>query len=210
MTSTARHAVIVLLLGSFGFAQSNPSIKSVADGANTSSFDQQVILSAVAPGRIFPHLEVSAGIATSTRLSGDATPAVFMTKEAIAAELGTGSPEPAMLLVNPQPLIAPLRKSVRVEPNRIQVLAWRGLVVGEHSAAAFDGWSTRAALSSGNGYERNPLMRPFANSNAIYPMLQIAPFGFDYLGHRFLRSNHVFLRRAWWVPQADSMKASLC
>jgi hypothetical protein len=94
-------------------------------------------------------------------------------------------------------------------PSQSQIRIWKGLAIAEHSAAFFDAWSTRAALASGNGYERDPLMKPFANSAAIYPMLQIAPFGVDYLSHRFMRSNHVLLRRIWWLPQAVSLGSSM-
>jgi hypothetical protein len=122
---------------------------------------------------------------------------------------GPAALEPAVLPPAPQPLIVVATKQQRVSPSRKQMLAWRGLMLAEHSVAAFDAWSTRDSLISGNGYERNPLMKPFANSSAIYPALQIAPFGFDYLGHRFMRSDSGLLKRAWWLPQAASITASL-
>jgi hypothetical protein len=133
----------------------------------------------------------------------------FITRPTVGVEPAVGSPEPAVLPLNPQPLIAIARQPVPISPSGKQVLLWRGLIIGEHSAAAFDAWSTRDSLASGNGYERNPLIKPFADSSAIYPVLQIAPFGFDYLGHRLMRSNNVVLRRIWWLPQAVSMSASL-
>jgi hypothetical protein len=155
------------------------------------------------PNQAPESLLVAAGVSNRATLSA------LMTAPAIAAEPPAGSPELAALPVAPQPLISLAGKVERVSPSRKHTLAWRGLIFGEHSAAAFDAWSTRDSLRSGNGYERNPLIRPFANSSAIYPVLQIAPFGFDYLGHRFMRSNNGLLRRAWWVPQAASMTASL-
>jgi hypothetical protein len=112
-------------------------------------------------------------------------------------------------MLTPQSVAKQVSKSPLDRPSRGQIFMWRGLAVADHSAALFDAWSTRASLSSGNGYERDPLMRPFANSAAIYPMLQIAPFGADYLSHRFMRSNHAFLRRAWWVPQVASIGSSM-
>lgn len=133
----------------------------------------------------------------------------LITAPAVASVPAVVAPESAVLPVAPQPLMVVAMKQQRVSPSRKQVLAWRGLTFGEHSAAAFDAWSTRESLISGNGYERNPLMKPFANSSAIYPALQIAPFGFDYLGHRFMRSDSGLLRRAWWLPQAASITASL-
>jgi hypothetical protein len=146
---------------------------------------------------------IAGGVLNGTTLSELAAPTI------IGAEPAVGSAELAVIPVAPQPLISIVRKSERVSPGRKQVLAWRGLIIGEHSAAAFDAWSTRDSLASGNGYERNPLIKPFADSSAIYPVLQIAPFGFDYLGHRLMRSNNVVLRKIWWLPQAASMSASL-
>src|SRR5215467_4008409 len=56
---------------------------------------------------------------------------------------------------------------------------WRGLTIAGHGAAFFDAWSTRASLSSGRGYERNPLMRPFAGNSSMYAATQVAPTGLD-------------------------------
>ena len=80
--------------------------------------------------------------------------------------------------------------------------AWLLLTATQHSSAIFDAWSTREALSSGYGYERDVLVRPFANSAAIYPALQVVPIGLDFLSRRMLRSSNSFSRRTWWVPQA--------
>ncbi|PYY10226.1 MAG: hypothetical protein DMG61_22085 [Acidobacteria bacterium] len=124
------------------------------------------------------------------------------------ALLGTTMPTP-----EPMPPLQPIATHSRVresiQPSGAQTRLWRGLVIAEHSAALFDAWSTRKSITSGNGYERNPLMKPFANSSAAYPMMQIAPTGFDFLSHRMMRSNNAFLRRAWWVPQAASFVGSL-
>jgi len=115
------------------------------------------------------------------------------------------APEPMLV---PQPVVKPSSNADTKAATRGEVRLWKGLAVAEHSAAVFDGWSTRKSLTSGNGYEQDPLMRPFAHSAAIYPMLQIAPLGADYLSHRFMRSNHAFLRRVWWFPQVASISSS--
>jgi hypothetical protein len=78
---------------------------------------------------------------------------------------------------------------------------WYGLIVVSHSAAAFDAWTTRRAVSSGHGVEANPLERPFANSGAIYATTQICPVLMDYLGHKMMRSRNTLMRRMWWLPQ---------
>jgi len=110
----------------------------------------------------------------------------------------------AVLPAKPQPV-----RTADNQPTDREVRIWKTLVVAQHSAAAFDAWSTRRSIESGNGYERNVLMRPFANSVAIYPMLQIAPFGFDFLSHRMMRSQNRFFRKTWWLPQLASTGASL-
>jgi hypothetical protein len=123
-----------------------------------------------------------------------------------------GAPSPALPLkpgyVEPQPVVKGSLQSKTDRPSLRQVWIWGGLLAAEHSAAAFDGWTTRRSLTSGNGYERDPLMKPFANSAAIYPMLQIAPFGVDLVSHRMMSSRHAFFRRTWWIPQTVSIAAS--
>lgn len=85
---------------------------------------------------------------------------------------------------------------------------WYALAAMQHGAAAFDAWSTRRAISNG-GRELNPLMKPFANSGAIYAATQIGPVLFDYLGKRMMTSRHPTLRRMWWLPQVAGTAASL-
>src|SRR5216684_7099568 len=85
---------------------------------------------------------------------------------------------------------------------------WYGLVFAGHSAAAFDAWTTRRAISGGYGTEANPLMRPFANSGAIYAATQVSPAIMDYLGHRLMTSDNRWMRRLWWLPQAAGTSLS--
>jgi len=68
----------------------------------------------------------------------------------------------------------PALRGVRYETPR-QKVAWIGLSVLGHGTAAFDAYSTRKAISGGYGTEANPLMRPFAHSNAITPRRRSAP-----------------------------------
>lgn len=132
-----------------------------------------------------------------------------------SATLGPTLPEPAVLSsaaalpLAPQPVLRPTGIHREAGPTTREMRVWKGLLVAEHSAAIFDAWTTRESLKSGNGYERNPLLKPFADSAAIYPMLQIAPVGFDFLSHRMMRSQNRFLRKTWWVPQLVSTGASL-
>lgn len=90
------------------------------------------------------------------------------------------------------------------QPNLPQKRAWLALTILQHGTAAFDAWSTRESVTSGNGKELNPLMKPFAGSGAIYGAIQVAPLVTDWWARRLQRSQHPTLRRLWWVPQAAS------
>ncbi len=85
---------------------------------------------------------------------------------------------------------------------------WYGLMATSHGAAAFDAWTTRRAIYGGYGTEANPLMRPFANSGAIYAATQVSPAIMDYLGHRLMTSDNRWMRRLWWLPQAAGTSLS--
>jgi hypothetical protein len=130
--------------------------------------------------------------------------AMNMATDALARPITPGTPSPLLAIVPRS-----IKSSDRPQPSQREVRIWRGLLAAEHSAAIFDAWSTRYSLTSGNGYERNPLVRPFANSAAIYPTLQVAPAAFDFLSRAMMRSRTPLLRKTWWLPQAASMTASL-
>lgn len=78
--------------------------------------------------------------------------------------------------------------------------AWLILSIAEHSAATFDAYSTRMAVSKG-ATEADPMMRPFAHSPAIYGAIQVCPLVLDYAARRMERSQFSLLRKTWWVPQ---------
>jgi hypothetical protein len=80
---------------------------------------------------------------------------------------------------------------------------WLILSIVQHSAATFDAYSTRQAVSSG-AVEADPFMRPFAQSPAIYVAIQGAPVVLDYAARRMQRSPNNFLRHTWWLPQSAS------
>lgn len=86
---------------------------------------------------------------------------------------------------------------------------WYGLMAASHSAAVFDAYTTRRAVSGGYGTESDPLLRPFAHSNAMYFATQVSPAVMDYVGHRMMTSNHSWMRRVWWVPQLAGTSMSL-
>lgn len=80
--------------------------------------------------------------------------------------------------------------------------AWVVLGLMQHGAAFFDARTTHDAM---NHYrEVDPFIRPFAHSAALYPVMQIAPLGLDWLATRMATSRNRWLRRIWWLPQAAS------
>lgn len=107
-------------------------------------------------------------------------------------------------------LSAPVKPAARgtYETAR-QRKIWYGLMAAGHSAAVFDAYTTRRALSGNYGVESDPLMRPFAHSNAIYFATQASPAVMDYVGRRMMTSSHPWMRRMWWVPQVAGTGVSL-
>ena len=115
--------------------------------------------------------------------------------------------------------VQPPRSALSIEPvkqaytrpreTRGQHIAWYTLAVTGHGAAAFDAYSTRRALSGGYGTEGNPFLRPFANSNALYAATQVSPIIMDLLGKRMMVSEHRWVRRMWWLPQAAGSGLSI-
>jgi hypothetical protein len=105
---------------------------------------------------------------------------------------------------------APIKPAIRgtYETAR-QRKIWYGLVAASSGAAAFDAWTTRRAISGNYGVEGDPLLRPFAHSNAIYAATQVSPAIMDYLGHRMLTGQHEWMRKMWWVPQVAGTGFSL-
>jgi hypothetical protein len=90
-----------------------------------------------------------------------------------------------------------------------QKKVWYALTFASSGAAAFDAWSTRRAISGGYGTEANPLLRPFAHSNALYAATQVSPLVLDYVGRKMMTSRHPLLRRMWWLPQSAGTGMSL-
>jgi hypothetical protein len=86
---------------------------------------------------------------------------------------------------------------------------WLGLAIAQHSAAAFDAWSTRRAITRGGAQELNPLLKPFANNGSIYAATQVAPVLLDLLGRRMMTSRNSVLRHTWWLPQVLGTAASI-
>lgn len=86
---------------------------------------------------------------------------------------------------------------------------WYGLMVAGHAAAALDAYSTRRVVSQNLGTERNPLLRPFANSNTLYVAVQASPLVMDFIGRKMMTSEHGWVRHMWWLPQSAGTVASI-
>ena len=134
--------------------------------------------------------------------------------ESVSAAL-PNAPEPAP--VNSAPVLAPLKPGksmmisvgeLRAEQRRNQHL-WLGLGIASHSAATFDAWSTRHAITTGGGQELNPMLRPFAGNASLYAAIQVGPTLMDFVGKKMIYRRHSWVRRMWWVPQTTSFMSSL-
>jgi hypothetical protein len=120
------------------------------------------------------------------------------------------TPEPA--IVSAPSAVAPVmitrQPETRKSNDSRNKKIWYSLVGVNHATAAFDAWSTRDSIQRG-ARELNPLLKPFASSNAMYAANQVVPFGMDYLGRRMMHSNNSVVRKLWWVPQTASAACAL-
>ena len=95
------------------------------------------------------------------------------------------------------------------EENRRNQRTWLGLVIAEHSAATFDAWSTRHAITAAGAQELNPLLKPFAKNASLYVAIQVTPVLMDFAARKMMYSHHSWVRRMWWAPQSVSFVGSL-
>jgi hypothetical protein len=86
---------------------------------------------------------------------------------------------------------------------------WIALAVTEHSAATFDAWTTRHAITADGAHELNPLLKPFAGNSSIYAAIQAGPLLMDYVGKKMMYSHNSWVRHMWWVPQSASIASSI-
>ena len=138
---------------------------------------------------------VAADTLTAKAVVSASPEAKVKTDTELAAE-----PTPARPAFTPGMAIRPATK--RYSETARQRKIWYGLMAAGHGAAAFDAWSTRRVLSGNYGTEQNPMLRPFAHSNAIYVATQVSPAVMDYLGKRMMTSRYSFVRKMWWLPQS--------
>lgn len=150
----------------------------------------------VKPDRPKPVSVASSTTSSSTvSATGNAVPTGFT-----LAALESSSQNGQALDTIRVPEVAPGKPAKIILPETHPHRAWLMLSIAEHSAATFDAYSTRVAVSKG-ALEADPLMRPFAHSPGLYGAIQICPLALDFAARRMERSQHSFLRRTWWVPQ---------
>jgi hypothetical protein len=186
-------ATILLL---YPFPQSGDVIKTVTERPTSVSVDaaEDSSLSRALPSAPEPKIK------NDTEIAADSLPAGVM--PAPAAE--PIAPGRAPLVLRPgKPAFHPEGVSER------QKKVWYALTFASSGAAGFDAWSTRRAISGGYGTESNPLLRPFAHSNALYAATQVSPLVLDYVGRKMMTSRHPLLRRMWWLPQSAGAGMSL-
>ena len=128
-------------------------------------------------------------------------------RELPAAPEATPAAEPIVPRSTPLPLPAGKGLFLPSYETPRHRKAWFALSIAGHSGAAFDAWSTRRAISRGYA-ESNPLLKPFANSNAIYAATQLGPLVLDYVGYRMMSNKRRWVRRVWWVPQVAGASLS--
>jgi hypothetical protein len=118
--------------------------------------------------------------------------------------------EPGYTPVQPGTPIKGVRMSATIPSESAgQRKLWYALTISGSTAAAFDAWSTRRAISEAYGTEGNPLLRPFSHSNAMYAATQVSPLVMDFIGKRMMTSQHKWMRNMWWLPQSAGTSFSL-
>jgi hypothetical protein len=125
-----------------------------------------------------------------------------------AAAAAAASPAPAPSPIAPV-IAAPRRAEYTGHITGGPQKQWLALVIAGHSAAAFDAWSTRRAITQSGARELNPMLKPFAGNRSIYAATQIGPALLDVLGRKMMTSRHPLLQHTWWLPQVLGTAASL-
>ncbi|MDR3721491.1 MAG: hypothetical protein P4L00_07820 [Candidatus Acidoferrales bacterium] len=137
--------------------------------------------------------------------SAEKDPAVNAPARLTAASLeSTSQNSQALSTIRvPEPLPSKPVRVIAAENENYSRRSWMLLSIAQHSAATFDAYSTRVAVSNG-AREADPMMRPFAHSPGIYAAIQVGPTILDFAARRMQRSQNSFLRRTWWLPQTAS------
>jgi hypothetical protein len=157
--------------------------------------------------------ETPAAVSDSTKDSSLSQPLPSAPEPKVKSDTEVASSEmiePGYAPVQPGTPIQGVRMSVTLpSESAAQRKLWYALTISGSTAAAFDAWSTRRAISEGYGTEGNPLLRPFSHSNAMYAATQVSPLVMDFIGKRMMMSQHKWMRNMWWLPQSAGTSFSL-
>jgi hypothetical protein len=124
------------------------------------------------------------------------TPVLAVAAEPLPEPAAAAAAEPAAFIATPAK-----DDRAKLEERRNKHI-WLALAIAQNSSATFDAWTTRRVISSGEGHETDPLLRPFASNDSLYAVIQVAPVALEYLSWRMMHSDHQWERRTWWMPQA--------
>jgi hypothetical protein len=188
--------LLATMLLLFPLPQSGDAIKAVTERSASVSVDatKDSSLSRTLPSAPEPKIKNDAEVVADSNGAG-VTPAT--TADPV-------TPGSSSLSIRPgRPAVS------REDVSERQKKLWYGLTVASSSAAGFDAWSTRRAISGGYGTEANPMLAPFAHSNAIYVATQVSPLVLDYVGRKMMTSQYPALRKMWFVPQSLGTAVSL-
>ena len=140
------------------------------------------------------------------------TAALAQNETLMASSATPATPEfSSSLAVSAAPMIKaapPVQPELKPEQREANRRSWYVLAAASHGASALDAWTTNRALRAGS-VELNPVLKPFAGSAGLYPVMQMGPSVADFIGLRMRRSNRPLVRKLWWVPQVASTAASL-
>ena len=126
-----------------------------------------------------------------------------------AGEPAAPESAPALIaIVQPSKRMTVSVEELKAE-RRHEMHLWMGLGIASHSAATFDAWTTRHAITTTGARELDPLLKPFAGNASLYVAIQAGPALMDYVGKKMMDSRYRWVRRMWWVPQSASIVSSL-
>ena len=134
-------------------------VEPVADAVASASVDR-------APATVFPGSSEGQPESAIAMQPGRLTPMPFASASSSAAAdsaplFSSSSATSAFVASSP----ASMRVTRQEEGEGRRKRVWLGLMMAQHSAATFDAWSTRRVISSGEGVELNPTLRPFAGND---------------------------------------------
>jgi hypothetical protein len=178
----------------------------------------QMSFSAQAIAIIQPAISLSSSDASSSETTVPWAPVSTGTTRQPDTAISAALPNaPEAVPLSPAPVIALMKPGNSRTVSVSQLLAeerrnrrlWTGLGIASHTAATFDAWTTRHAITTAGGHELNAMLKPFAGNASLYAAIQVGPMLMDYVGKKMMYSRHDWVRRVWWLPQSASFVSSL-